>query len=737
MHSSLHFPRARRAIPALSAALMLAAACSKPAPRPQRPPITVAVVVAKRADVPYVIQANGVVTPIQSASVAAQVNGIVTRVAFKEGQEVRKGQLLFQIDPRPYQNAYLQARANYERDSASAANAAAERDRYQKLVASGVITEEEAQSYETTAATAQATVRADSALMATAKLNLDNTSVRAPIAGKTGAVLVREGNLVASAGGQPLVVINQVRPITVRFSVPSSELPRLQRYAVGGGLPVAAVPGGGTSDASSPVDSSQGPPMAESSPVGDALAAQGGATPAEQGVLSFIDNSVDTTTGTLQLKATFDNKDGNLWVGQYASTSMQLFIEKGALVVPAHALVTGQKGTYVYTLDADNKARQHPVAVERTTNGLAIIAAGVAEGDRVVTEGQSRLTPGAVASLRTAGDPPADGAPATGRRGRGGRGGRRPRWPRGAGGQRRRRDAGRPGAMNDRGGPVSLTALFIRRPVMTTLLMVGIVVFGVFAYRTLPVSDLPITDSPSIGVGASLPGASPETMAATVATPLEKAFSAIAGIDEITSNSSLGSTNVSLTFSPDRDIDAAAQDVNAAISQALPALPANIQPPSMHKQNQAAAPIMFLALTSNVLPMQDVDEIAETTIAQRLSMVEGVAQVGVWGAHKYAVRVELDPVRLASRNISVAQVAATIRNNNVMLPTGVLYGRDKTLTVMATGQLTERGAVPPADHHLPERRRGAAGRRGRRARRHPEQQGRELDQLRARRSGWR
>ncbi|MDE3128423.1 MAG: efflux RND transporter permease subunit, partial [Gemmatimonadota bacterium] len=139
---------------------------------------------------------------------------------------------------------------------------------------------------------------------------------------------------------------------------------------------------------------------------------------------------------------------------------------------------------------------------------------------------------------------------------------------------------------------MSLTALFIRRPVMTTLIMIGIVVFGVFAYRSLPVSDLPITDSPSIYVGASLPGASPETMAATVATPLEKAFSAIAGIDEITSNSSLGSTGISLTFSPDRDIDAAAQDVNAAISQAMPALPAGINPPTMHKQNQAAAPIL-------------------------------------------------------------------------------------------------------------------------------------------------
>ncbi|HEX8724447.1 MAG TPA: efflux RND transporter permease subunit [Gemmatimonadaceae bacterium] len=242
------------------------------------------------------------------------------------------------------------------------------------------------------------------------------------------------------------------------------------------------------------------------------------------------------------------------------------------------------------------------------------------------------------------------------------------------------------GDVRGRGG-ASLTALFIRRPVMTTLIMVGIVVFGVFAYRSLPVSDLPITDSPSIYVGASLPGASPETMAATVATPLEKAFSSIAGIDEITSNSSLGSTGVSLTFSPDRDIDAAAQDVNAAISQAMPNLPAGIQPPTMHKQNQAAAPILFLALTSSVLPLQTVDEFAETDIAQRLSMVDGVSEVGVWGSMKYAVRVQVDPVKLAERHLGVSQVAAAIRSNNVMLPTGVLYGKNRTLTVQATGQL--------------------------------------------------
>ncbi|HVT39061.1 MAG TPA: efflux RND transporter permease subunit [Gemmatimonadaceae bacterium] len=233
-----------------------------------------------------------------------------------------------------------------------------------------------------------------------------------------------------------------------------------------------------------------------------------------------------------------------------------------------------------------------------------------------------------------------------------------------------------------------LTALFIRRPVMTTLLMIGILVFGIIGYRQLPVSDLPTVDYPALNVNANLPGASPETMAATVATPLEKAFSAIAGIDEITSNSSLGSTNITLTFALDRDIESAAQDVNAAISKTLAFLPPNILPPSYRKNNPSAAPILNIALTSTELSVQAIDEYAETTIAQRLSMITGVAQVNVFGSAKYAVRVQLDPSKLASLGIGVSQVAAQIRNNNVMLPTGVLYGRDKTLTIQATGQMS-------------------------------------------------
>jgi HAE1 family hydrophobic/amphiphilic exporter-1 len=236
---------------------------------------------------------------------------------------------------------------------------------------------------------------------------------------------------------------------------------------------------------------------------------------------------------------------------------------------------------------------------------------------------------------------------------------------------------------------MSFSGLFIRRPVMTMLVMVAIAVFGIAAYRTLPISDLPTVDYPTVSVSASLPGASPQTMASAVATPLEKAFSTIPGIDNMTSTSTLGSTSITLQFTLDRDVDAAAQDVQSAISKTLRQLPPDIQPPSYRKANPADAPIIYYALTSPTVSLQQMDEIAETTIGQRLSTVDGVAQVSVYGSQKYAVRVQLDPTALAYRNLSIDEVVAAIGQQNANLPTGVIAGRTTSLTVQANGQLQD------------------------------------------------
>ena len=235
---------------------------------------------------------------------------------------------------------------------------------------------------------------------------------------------------------------------------------------------------------------------------------------------------------------------------------------------------------------------------------------------------------------------------------------------------------------------MNVPELFIRRPVMTTLVMSAILLFGAIAYNFLPVSDLPNVDYPTIQVSASLPGASPETMASAVATPLEKQFSTIAGIDSMSSVSVLGQSQVTIQFSLDRDIDAAAQDVQAAISKASRQLPPGMPtPPTYNKVNPADQPILYMALTSDTLPLSTVDEYAETLMAQRISMVEGVAQVSVFGAQQYAVRVQLDPNALASRGIGIDEVQEAISAGNVNIPTGTLYGQHQAFTVEATGQL--------------------------------------------------
>src|SRR3982750_3141043 len=237
---------------------------------------------------------------------------------------------------------------------------------------------------------------------------------------------------------------------------------------------------------------------------------------------------------------------------------------------------------------------------------------------------------------------------------------------------------------------------FIRRPIATSLLMAAITLFGAVAYRSLAVSDLPNVDFPTLLVTAGLPGASPETMAAAVATPLENQFSTIAGLNSMTSSNSLGNTQVTLEFDLSRKLDGAAVDVQAAITQASRLLPQGMPtPPTFTKVNPADQPVLYLALTSQQLPLYTLDEFAETRIAQRISMISGVAQVAVLGAQKYAVRVQMDPFKMASRQIGMNEVEAALRNWNVNLPTGTINGPRRAFTLQASGQLTSADAYKP------------------------------------------
>ena len=243
---------------------------------------------------------------------------------------------------------------------------------------------------------------------------------------------------------------------------------------------------------------------------------------------------------------------------------------------------------------------------------------------------------------------------------------------------------------------MNLSSPFIRRPVMTTLLTVAVVLFGGLGYTELPVSDLPNVDFPTIQVSASLPGANPETMAAAVATPLEREFTAIAGVESMTSTSALGTTSITLQFSLDRDIDAAAQDVQSAVAKASRSLPPDMpSPPSLRKVNPADRAIMLLALRSDTLPLYEVNEYGETFLAQRMSQVKGVAQVIVYGSQKRAVRVQVDPDTLARRDIGIEEISTTLKNANVNLPTGTFQGPTRAFNIQASGQLTTAKAYCP------------------------------------------
>src|SRR3989442_4282860 len=358
------------AVAALS--LLVALGCSKPRSGGlSRVPVTVAR--AEQRPVPYELSGTGTVEPRQTASVQAQRPGILTRVAFREADAVAPGQLLFQIDPRPFQAALEQAKAMLARDQAQAYSAVADAERYAELVKQDYVTKSYYEAKRAAAEALQAAVRADSAAVANAQLNLEWAAIRAPIAGRTGRLLVREGNLVRANAADPLVVINQIRPILVRFAVPQKHLGDIQRYRQNR-LPVFVSP--------SQTD-----------------------TAFKEGLLTFVDNSVDTSTGTVLLKGEFPNRDNTLWPGEFLNVRLQLYIDPKALVVPAQAVMTGQQGTYVFVLNQDGTARSQPVMVERPAGAYAVIAQGVRPGEEVVTDGQVRLVDGAPVEVKGSADP--------------------------------------------------------------------------------------------------------------------------------------------------------------------------------------------------------------------------------------------------------------------------------------------------------------------------------------------
>jgi multidrug efflux system membrane fusion protein len=356
---------AHRRIGAVLALVMTAAflaGCGDAAKR-RTPRAAVTVAHAVERDAPYTLAASGTVEARHSATLNCQVGGVLESVLFQEGHEVAEGQALFHIDSRPFAAALEQARGVLARDRAQAVTARAVAERSRALAEQKVVSQQELETSLAQAEALEAGVRADSAAVMNARLNLEYCTVRAPISGRTGRVLAHVGDLMkANTTDMPLVVINELRPILVRFAVPQSELPMIMRHR------------------------EEHPRVRVTRPGADSTAIEGH--------LTFVDNQVDAGTGTVLLKAEFPNRDGALWPGAFVNVNLDLFVEKRACVVPSTAVVNSQSGTFVYAVGADSTANMKPVRVGRSFGDMSVITSGLEPGDLVVTDGQLRLIPG-------------------------------------------------------------------------------------------------------------------------------------------------------------------------------------------------------------------------------------------------------------------------------------------------------------------------------------------------------
>jgi len=337
----------------------------------QNAPVPVTLVQVEQRSVPVTIEVIGTTEPYSTVAVHAQITGELTSVNFKEGDDVRKGQVLFTLDQRPLVAALQQAEANLQRDQAQAVNARAQATRYYDLQQRGIATREQVDQITSNAAAADATVAADRAAVDNAKVQLQYATITAPIAGRTGALQVHAGNLVRASDTTPLVVINKVSPIYVSFGVPEAQLPPLKRYMSAGSLHVEA-------------------------------RAPNEAGTASTGRITFVDNAVDQTTGTIKIKGTFANADRRLWPGQFVNVVVTLTTDPGAIVVPSAAVQAGQQGSYVFIVKPDQTVDIRPVTVARQSGSDTVIAKGLQPGETVVTDGQLRLVPGSRISVKNA-----------------------------------------------------------------------------------------------------------------------------------------------------------------------------------------------------------------------------------------------------------------------------------------------------------------------------------------------
>lgn len=342
----------------------------KSAKQMEKPPVPVAVATVVKKTVPFELRAIGNVEAYSTVSIKSQIGGELLYVHFREGQDVKKGDLLFTIDPRPYEAALRQTEANLARDTAQMENARQEARRYQELVKKGYVAQSQYDQIHTNAEALEAIVNADNATVENARLQLSYCFIRSPITGRTGSLLADEGNLIKANADTPMVVIHQIQPIYVNFTVPEQNLSEIKKYMASGKLKVNAF-----------IPNDRGQTV--------------------EGLLTFIDNTIDKATGTIRLRGTFKNEEKRLWPGQFVDVAMTLTTQPDAIVVPSQAIQTGQTGQYVFVVKSDLTVEFRPVVLSRTINNESVIEKGLNPDEKVVTDGQLRLVPGSKVDINS------------------------------------------------------------------------------------------------------------------------------------------------------------------------------------------------------------------------------------------------------------------------------------------------------------------------------------------------
>ena len=622
----------------------LAACNKKPEANFERPPAPVTVARAVARDVPVYIDAMGKIVAREVVSIQPQVSGRITQIHFTDGADVKVGELLFTIDPRPYQAQLNQAEANSLKPKAALSWPRSISRGWRSVTDPRAVSRQDydakKSAVETRRGDAQTKSRGGGERALESGLLHDSLADQWP----RRATAVDVGNVVTANSGS-LLVIQRLDPIYADFTVTESELERRAAQHGEQALKVEVrLPDDGTEP--------------------------------REGKLTFLDNSVQDGTGTVKLRATLTNDDRRFWPGRFAKIRLILGTQQDAVLIPAEAPQMSAKGSFVYVVKPDSTAELRPVKVGQRQGDLVVINKGIKSGERVVVTGQLGVTPGGKVRMPQ----PADQ-------------GRKLRAPANA------------------GKVVNFSEPFIRRPVMTTVLTVSVILFGVLSYFRLPVNDLPAVDYPVIQVQAGYPGASPDTVANNIATPLERQFMQINGLELVTSKSTQGHTSLTLQFASDKSIDAAATDVQTAISQATGSLPVDLpSPPTFSKTNPNDQPIMYIALTSDSVTPGQLYDYASTQVGQRISILPGVSRVNVFGT-KSAIRIKADPSAMWARGISIDDLAAAIKNGTSYTGAGQFDAGSGTALLRPQGQLESAAGYSNLIVGTHQRRAGLSARR--------------------------